>query len=668
MFNSGFPTATFNWFDNSGAGTNTLFAVAEDGLNVPFQFIMAERGEPGVIYYGAAAELTPILGSETFNESSVYFSPATRFLGTAMAAQGVQCMRLVDPAATVATLGLFAEVTIVDVIQYQVDSDGIRVVDSEGDFIPLMTTGQTPVAVTEPGIKIKWVVRQLTSQENYKALVKQTVVDGSITKEIYPVLAFKMRSQGLYGNRQGFRFYSTGNEMATPAEAIGAVLYRFAPVALATGVSTTAGSLPDYLGNGFADIAFKDAAVYTRTNTDYSARYTFGSNYSNANTGDPLLPYDVVAYGANIKTIGEDLIGYTEDLEGTDPYLIDLISGKNFEGAHYTNLEVDEASSLVVNSAVINYAKGGSDGEVSFAKLQELMVDWLEGSDHGEFGNVFQHPMTHFSDPGFAIETKYALLNMLDLRDNFKIDLSTQDVSLAPNTKAQDISTAQALLFRAQMHPESTINGVGCTRVGIYAHCGELVAGTPYTGIVPLNYNRLIQRRNLDGGSYIRGSSGGRPNSEVTLFRTNSLNWTADDDTSRSTAWTACTNTVMHASRTVIFYPALRTVYPNDTSLLSEDEVSDRVLYMMKIAREVWTIFVGAREAAESQWPRIEREIDNRIAVAFSGDNIKVKATVFQTAADANLGYVQSVNLNVSGTPAMRQMNFNVIMNREAAA
>jgi hypothetical protein len=294
--------------------------------------------------------------------------------------------------------------------------------------------------------------------------------------------------------------------------------------------------------------------------------------------------------------------------------------------------------------------------------FESLVNDWISGEDHGGFSNLQQHPMTHFYDPGFSLSTKTALLRMLDLRDNFKIDLATQDISQPVNTKAQDISAGQMLLFRAQMHPESQIAGVGCCRVGIYAHAAELVNGSPYGGPIPFNYNRLIQRRDLDGGIYLKGSSGGLPNSQVTIFR--KPLWVADDESSQSLTWANCINTVRHASRTVIFYPALRTVYPNDTSLLSDDEISDRIIYMFKICRRIWAKYAGRRQDPKKLFPLIQMDINNECAAAFSGDNINIRATVFQTAVDTNLGYQISVNLNVSGRLPMRTMNFNVIVER----
>jgi hypothetical protein len=198
--------------------------------------------------------------------------------------------------------------------------------------------------------------------------------------------------------------------------------------------------------------------------------------------------------------------------------------------------------------------------------------------------------------------------------------------------------------------------------VGIYAHASTLINGTPYSGLVPFNLNRLIQRRNLDGGVFLKGSSGGRPNSEVTIFR--KPNWVADSATIRATAWAACLNTVMHANRTTLFYPSLRTVYTNDTSLFSDDEVSDRVIYMYKICRTVWSIFAGVRRPPVKLYPQIQQAMDTAIAAMLGQDDLGVSATLFQTAVDANLGYSVSVNLNVAGDPALRQMNINVLLSR----
>ncbi len=668
MYNSGYPTTKFNWRDNSGASTDVLFSNPTDGLCVPFAFLMAERGKPGEIYFGSAAELTPILGASTFDFSSPYFNAATQFVGIAMAGQGVEVMRLVDPLAKTACLGLFLQVTEKPLTQYTKASDGSRLVDENGDFIPVMQgDGVTPV--TESGVEVKWVVRELDrtklTPETIDNLTPASVFGNEGQSIQYPIFAFEVSSQGIYGNRQGFSLSSNVGRDTTVAQAINSVLYRFTPMELPRAVSTTASAIPDVFGALFNDISFKPTAVFGPTSTNYAFNYVLNNSYVKLEDGNSLLPYNIHVYSDNVKTIGELVLQYSEELGEIDPYLIDLVSCKDLDGNHYDHLAAHPDSSTVVNASVVNYALGGTDGDTSWTMFESLVADWLAGTNHGEFGNLQQHPMTHFYDPGFSMATKQLLFNMLDMRDNFKIDVACQDISLPANTRAEDISAGQTLAFRAQMHPESAITGVGCTRVGIYAHAAPLINGAPFGGIVPFNLNRLVQRRNLDGGTYVKGSSGGLPNSQVTIFR--KPNWVADDTTSQALAWANAINTVRHASRTTIFYPSLRTVYPNDTSLLSDDEVSDRIIYMFKICRQIWAKYAGVRKAPKKLYPLIERDINNQCAEAFSGDDITVVATVFQSAEDANLGYQVSVNLAITGSLPLRTMNFNVVVAREAA-
>lgn len=660
MYNSGVPIAKFTWDDRSGASSDVLFSTDTDGLNVPFFFLLSERGVPGQIYFGGGAELTKILGSSTFNESGPYYNNSTLFASTAMAGQGICVMPLRDPNATTADLGLFLEVVPGPVIQYEKDVSGKRVVDLNGDFIPLPGAGGA--SLTELGFTVRWIVRGLTNLETIDSL-ETTNGDGTIT---YPILGFKVNSSGKYGNRQGFSLYSTGTETASLAESINSVLYRFVPLELPTTVSTTASPIPDVFGNSSNDVSFKSVAVDQNTSVNYAFNYVISTTYARSATGESLLPYEVYAYSDNIRIIGEDIKEVSPELGAIDPYLIDLISGKDLDGNHYDHIAINPASSTVVSSDVVNYCLGGSDGLTTQTVFEGLIQDWLEGSNHGEFTNLQQHPITHFSDPGFSMATKLLLFNMLGLRDNLKLDISTQDTSLKANTQAQDMAAGLTLAMRAQMFPESTIAGVGCTRVGIYAHAARLINSSAYTGLVPFTLNRLIERRDLDGGLYVKGSSGGLPNSQVTIFQ--KPNWIADDEDLRKLAWGRAINVVQHASRTVFHYASLRTVYPNDTSLLSDDEISDRILYTFKIARRMWSKYAGVKEPQGKIYPIIERDIDQTCAAAFSSDVVTVTSNVFQTAADANLGYATSINLNVAGNFPLRQFNYNVIVSRAPAA
>jgi hypothetical protein len=663
MYNNGLPIANYEVQDLSGASAAALATAPDNGLYVPFQFIMAERGVPGKIYFGAAAELTPRLGAQTFVSSSKYFNNATLFLNRAMSTAGCCVMRLADAAAAYSTLGVFLEVTSVDVPQYQKDAQGNRLLDVDGNFVPLLNAG-TPV--TEPGIHVKWVVRVLTAQESYRGLTVATVTNGSVTTTTYPVFGLRMYWPGGAGNRQGFSLSSTKTLLSAVANDVKSVIYRFAPRALATDVSTTSGAIVDRLGNSYTDFSFKQRAVYSRTNTNYALGYALRTNYvDTANGYEPLLPYDLVTYGANIATVGAAVIAASPELAGTDPYMIDLISGQDLDGLYYDHLEVDATAASVVSDSVVQYAKGGSDGDTSFAKLQELIRDFFNGTDHGEFTYLLKHPFTHYADPGFSIETKYAMMGAVGLRRNLKVDVSTQDTSLPLNTAAQDLSAGQALQSRALLYPDSVLNGVPCHRIGVYAHAGYLTIDDPYVDIVPFTLARQEQRCQYDSGQRITGSAGGLDNGRISIFQ--APNWSADDPAQRLLFWESAINTVIYGNRTDFFNPSARTVYNNDTSLLSSDEVSDRFCYVIKLCDRKWAQYVGIREDLTELFPQMEKELQQEIRTAMGVDNISGTVSFFQSASDANLGYAYSANVSLSGVLPARQFNFTLTMLRQAA-
>jgi len=330
-------------------------------------------------------------------------------------------------------------------------------------------------------------------------------------------------------------------------------------------------------------------------------------------------------------------------------------------------LQIDGASSGVVNSAVLNYFEGGDDGDVSFLGLQTLIRDWIAGTDHGEFKYLTKWPITHFFDPGFTQPTKLALFQLLTMRDNLNLRIATQDVLRDPNTKAEDLAIASVLAAQAANYPDSILNGVGCHRVAIYGQCGNLVNGTDYTGIVPLLVDRAKKLRDLNGGQRVAGSTAGQPNSNVNDFVLSSINWSSDDDDDRKTAWAIGLNTCMHASMNVIFYPDLRTVYEDDTSLLSNEEMSDYVSYAYMLSRVVWARQAGVRRPAEEMFSSIGEDMTNEINDRLKNGGVSVKVTVFQTAGDQNKGYVISANIAISSAMPFRQGNFTVELQRYEA-
>lgn len=95
-----------------------------------------------------------------------------------------------------------------------------------------------------------------------------------------------------------------------------------------------------------------------------------------------------------------------------------------------------------------------------------------------------RYPLTHIYDVGYDLDTKYAILKFLAVRDNCKAIMATQDITKDLNTMEEDQSAGSAIRGRALLQPESTFFGTGCCRAEIFQQAGYL-NDTSYKGIVP---------------------------------------------------------------------------------------------------------------------------------------------------------------------------------------
>jgi len=319
----------------------------------------------------------------------------------------------------------------------------------------------------------------------------------------------------------------------------------------------------------------------------------------------------------------------------------------------------------VLNANVVEYLQGGSDGSLSKTMLETQTMAFLAGEINPEVGNTFRYPFTHIYDSGYALPTKQAIMSIYGLRDDVKIDFSTQDVANPANTAAQDQSTGSALRTAALLYPESTSFGTQACRASIYQQVGTLSDTQVYTNIVPANLDRMIKRCIFNGTDHVSGEPKGRPNSEVTIFNITSLNWTPASSAQMQLNWSTGLNYIQYCDVSTLFYPDLLSVYPIDTSLLSSDVFVDYTVYLKKIIRRIWTIFVGRDDPPKSLYQDISKAIDAAASVAFNG-MITTSTVVSQTAIDTALGYQLTVTTTVSGNMPNRVWKVIVPINRAA--
>ena len=301
-------------------------------------------------------------------------------------------------------------------------------------------------------------------------------------------------------------------------------------------------------------------------------------------------------------------------------------------------------------------------GMYNFAKLRaEGVKDEIVESLH--------YPFTHIFDVGYSFKTKKAMLDFLDIRDDVMMIMSTQVLmsdgsgrSISDNDQATDEGNLEALRAYALLMRESVLFGTDCMRASLYCHCGKLV-NSVYTGTVPFTYWSAIQYAQYGNMSFMNQQEPrGLPESYNLLFK--SWNWWNYRADSQSRVWDNGGNYVQYADMTRIFYPALRTVYRASTSVLVDEWFVAAVVYAKYVCRRAWARFSGRNDSAAVLQGAIKQYLDAELAALFNS-KYAFEVSVYQTAEEQELGYIQHVKLKITSGPTMRVLDVDIEVNRE---
>ena len=490
---------------------------------------------------------------------------------------------------------------------------------------------------------------------HYTGTVNTTNSSVSIT---YPIMAFSTYV-GSAGNGFGFRLFYNNNYNTSLISNIGAMTYSFQPVKLNT-LTNIESPIYDIYTNPTQTFSFMPGAIDPTTDTYYELSDVIQNNFQGL-TG---LPYQFYVYGSNVGAIGTAILAVSPELGSMSPYLVNILSGLDAASNPYQHVVIAPSSTSILNSNVVLYLEGGSDGSLSKSTLEAQTIQLVSGELNPLIADSFRYPFTHIYDSGYALSTKQALMNIFSIRDDVGLVLSTQDVANPPNTAAQDQSTGSALRTAALLNPESIEYGTQACRVTIFQQCGRLSDTQLYKNIVPATINSIITHCIYTGTDRITGEPKGRPNSEVTILDINSLNWSPTTPQQMQLSWNTGLNYIQYCDFSTLFYPDLLSVYPIDSSLLSSELLVDYAsIYLKKIIRRQWTIMVGRDDPPKTLYHSIATAIDAAAAYVFNG-LIDTSTVVHQTAVDTALGYQLSVTTTVFGNMPNRVWKVTVPITR----
>ena len=691
-----FPHYQINVKDNSIYNTEYTTILP---VHRPLWIMRTQEGPVGdPVWCESYTKAVQTFGEQTFtNTNKLYFSRQAQVLLNTLTYNGAFICRAADETAAQAVVIIEAWVREVDDIQqYLYDEDGKRLLDDEGAYVPAteITVGedgtQQITNVVAPGLEIKYVKRhKLRTAEEVSGFDLSSLQPYSSGEyKVYPILAVQALNPGLYGNDLCFSLYYKNSEnQSGDVNYYQTLFYSFAPARREYN-NTTVTPHYDIYDSTYNSFAANPETLNPDTGAEMSMQAVFNTAYDEDTR---QLPYTIYTYEENLLAVGnriaqvetETSLGFKKPTTDMDEilntsfgYLVNVISCINLSGTPYDHVRLitaaDEDENIVhltENNEI--YLDKGYDGDLSDLMVQTSIQQFCKKALNPMIVDKFRYPFTHMYDVGFNFDTKYAMLDFLDVRDDIMVELSTQVLmddntgrTITMNDQATDEANGAALRDHALLMRESILRGTDCCRCAIYAHCGFLADGV-YSEPMPFTYWSAMQHAQFGNLPYMNPTEPrGWPRSYNELFKVSSINWINYDPEGQSRVWDSGINYVQWADMTRVFYPALRTVYRAETSVLVDQWFVDAVVYTKHVVRNAWGRFTGRNDKSAILQQAIKQFLDQELSYLYCG-KYDFTVTVYQTAEEQKIGYIQHVKISITSPATMRVLDVDIEVNRE---
>ncbi len=669
--------------------------------HLPKIYIYAQKGptSPQLVVGNSRNQM---YGDDTFDLRMPYATHQTVLSNVVNAKGNAQMIEriLPDDVYFKSNLLLSLDVLYTKVPVYERNTDGTYKLDTFGLKIDTGTTVAGYVA--------KWVAT--TPQYNdYNSTVTAgafTSVSAQIgtqvgvdpvtnlanTSMLYPILRLEASSFGSHFNNCGIRLWAPNIDTginATVMSSLGVYPFRIAVVRRAS-VSSTPVITPTEYNEGNIDFCFKPGQINPATDAKFSLGDIFIDKYQNLK--DTRFPIKLGDFGRahifqnNINLLinkfydaevahGQNLFDLAPTNSMANPDLFNFLTGKNsndvpyhtyvinagginltentnlfaglgFDGTMYEAPVVGDAL-IALKASMVKEGSPMTEPPESFAELVANRVAQY-ADPNNNFLDTATYPESIIYDSGFPLETKKALCKFISERKDTAVVLSTYDVNGAPMSASEEHSVAVALRTRLQMYPESDYFGTSTMRGMIIGRYGTM-RNNQYGKKLPLTIevaNKASAMMGAGDGFWKPEMLFDRaPNSEVELF--DDVNVTFTPAAVRNKDWDVGLNWVQAFSRRNLFFPALKTVYDNDTSVLNSFFTMMACVELQKVGEQAWRTFSGSVALTNAQlMDRVNTYVEQRTVGRFAG-MFKVVPAAYLTDADLVRGFSWTLPIKI---------------------
>jgi hypothetical protein len=633
------------------------------------KFLLFTQDGPTTPQLVSGNEMVRMYGAASFDPLSLYYNHATVFATLANAQGNALMIERVIPAdaGPEANLTLWLDVQATTITQYQRNADGTFFLDAGGNKVPLAGPGLA-------GYKVKWVVDYENSvtnlATNWGTLVSKagTIGVGPTLSTMYPILQLKGAFRGANGNNKGLRLWAptTATVGIMPSKLLSQTrVYPFYVQMVARPDATsTPKVVENLLGDQFITVSLKPGAVdpvttqqlyledvlldsyQNLTDLKYPAVYgNFGALHVYQNNIDTLLSLFLAAEVAGTLESWHDFVAANGD---NDKYLFNPVSGVSSGNVPYKTYQIlsavdpDGTDAIMLSDLTNIYAKGGSDGTMSNANFATLvsarMAAYADPND--EVQDTAVNIESIFYDTGFPTETKYDLCQFIAHRKDTFIVLSTFSADDPVLDATGELALATALDTHLKLYPESEYFGTPVTRGMIVGFNGKLLNHS-YKKRVPLSAEIIIKASRYMGQGNGKWKSGenfdGAPGSVIQNVSGISVKWVSGQ--ARNRFWDVGLCWAQPYDRLSYFFPAFKTVYDNDTSVLNSFPNVMAVCTLAKVSQAAWREFSGVTSLTKAQLiERVNNFILANVKDRFDGKYVVIPKTTI-TDMDKKRGY-----------------------------
>lgn len=636
--------------------------------HLPKFYLFTEKGpmEPQLV---SGAERINMYGQETFNLRGKFANHSTVFANE-VNAQGNACMiQRVIPADAGPESNMIAWL---DVLPTRVD-DYERNVD--GSIKLSATTGEPIIVGQVTGYKVKWVVTNRNTAAEMQNFGQATVIAGdqvdpdtSTQSQRYPIFELKASSRGSKGNDSGIRLWAPTikSVSAMPTKMMNnqfAYPY-FISVIRRANAQTTPKIVESIFGEQSMMVTLKKEVVDPLTDKRLNIDDIFIDSYQNLqDLRYPKLFGDFGAlkvYNDNIQLLVDMFhaaeVPFIDSMSDFSPepeqsHLFNIVSGVSSYGKPYHSFVfVDSANTVRFSEYQNVFASGGSDGTITdavhAALVEEEAVRYLDAND--SLQELAVNVESTIYDTGFPMQTKLALCGFISQRKDTFVVLGTHDVNDRTLTASEEHSIAIALRTRLQMFPESDYFGTPVMRGMIVGRSGKL-RNSQFTKPLPMTLEVAIKSAKYMGAGNGRWKNGqafdSAPGSIVDYMYDINITWVPASVRNRN--WDVGLNWVQAYDRRSYFFPALKTVYDNDTSVLNSYFTAMAICQLNKVSHAAWREFSGVSSLSNAQLEkRVNEFVSNRVANIFDGRFV-IKPDAYHTDADVQRGFSWTLPIKI---------------------